>query len=69
MENRACNALIQTLINKRDGAFVFEFWEKVTILAQEQEVLELLRGCTTVLGEQDDKLREQILDTREDADN
>ena len=54
---------------ERDGAVASEFWEKVTILAQEQEVLDLLHGCTIVLDEQSDKLRRQMVEAREDAEN
>ena len=69
LENRACFALLKALIHEPDVAFASRFWEQVAIQAQQEEALGLLNRCTMVLDKQSHELRQQMLLTREDADN
>ena len=69
LENRAMRVILQTLLHQPDDAWASRVWEQIAVQAQEEQVRDLLRNCLLVLDNQSEDLRQQLLLTRNDADN
>ena len=69
LENRAIRVILQTLLHQPDDAWASRVWEQIAVQAQEEQVRDLLWNCLLVLHNQSEDLRQQLLLTRNDADN
>lgn len=70
LENRAVLVIFQSLLGQSDdSAWAAGVWAQIRQLAQEDEVRNLLTECARAVKDQSQDLRQQLLETRHDAEN